>query len=85
MIIKKIPENIFFTLWLAIANSKGGSRMFWDKVAGVYDIYVNVINRKTHQELKRLVSGLIRNRIPMKNVRNKVKLPSTTFPARKAT
>jgi len=34
--------------------------MFWDKVAGVYDIYVNVINRKTHQELKRLVSGLIR-------------------------
>lgn len=25
--------------------------MFWDKVAGVYDIYVNVINRRTHQAL----------------------------------
>ena len=21
--------------------------MFWDRIAGVYDIYVNVINRKT--------------------------------------
>lgn len=25
--------------------------MIWDSVAGVYDIYVNIINRKTHQEL----------------------------------
>ena len=25
--------------------------MFWDKVAGVYDILVNIINRKTHKEL----------------------------------
>ena len=33
--------------------------MFWDKVAGVYDIFVNVINRKTHQKLKRIISELI--------------------------
>ena len=33
--------------------------MFWDKVAGVYDIFVNIINRKTHQKLKRIVSSLI--------------------------
>ena len=33
--------------------------MFWDKVAGVYDIFVNIINRKTHQKLKELVSALI--------------------------
>ncbi len=33
--------------------------MFWDQVAGVYDIFVNVINRKTHCELKRIVSDLI--------------------------
>ena len=33
--------------------------MFWDRVAGVYDIFVNIINRKTHQKLKRIVSDLI--------------------------
>ena len=33
--------------------------MFWDKVAGIYDIFVNVINRKAHQKLKRIVSSLI--------------------------
>jgi len=33
--------------------------MFWDKVAGVYDVFVNVINRKTHQKLKKIVSDLI--------------------------
>jgi len=33
--------------------------MFWDKVAGVYDVFVNVINRKTHQKMKTIVSGLI--------------------------
>ena len=27
--------------------------MFWDNVAGVYDVFVNVINRKTHQKLKK--------------------------------
>ena len=33
--------------------------MFWDKVAGVYDIFVNVINRKTHKQLKKIVRNLI--------------------------
>ncbi len=33
--------------------------MFWDNVAGVYDIFVNVINRKTHRKLKRILSALI--------------------------
>ena len=25
--------------------------MFWDRVAGIYDIFVNVINSKTHRAL----------------------------------
>lgn len=33
--------------------------MFWDHAAGVYDIFVNVINRKTHRELRRIVAELI--------------------------
>ncbi len=33
--------------------------MFWDRVAGVYDIFVKVINRKTHKKLKRIVRNLI--------------------------
>ena len=33
--------------------------MFWDRVAGVYDVFVHVINRKTHQKLKQIVSHLI--------------------------
>jgi ubiquinone/menaquinone biosynthesis C-methylase UbiE len=33
--------------------------MFWDNVAGVYDIFVNVINRKTHKQLKKIVRNLI--------------------------
>ena len=33
--------------------------MFWDQVAGVYDIFVNVINRKTHKMLKEIMSDLI--------------------------
>ena len=33
--------------------------MFWDQVAGVYDVFVNVINRKTHKKLKEIVSALI--------------------------
>jgi len=33
--------------------------VFWDNVAGAYDIFVNVINRKTHQKLKKIVSSLI--------------------------
>ena len=33
--------------------------MFWDKVAGVYDIFVNVINRRTHKKLKKILRNLI--------------------------
>lgn len=33
--------------------------MFWDNVAGVYDLFVNVINRKTHRKLRRIVAELI--------------------------
>ncbi len=33
--------------------------MFWDRVAGVYGVFVNVINRRTHQRLKEIVSVLI--------------------------
>ena len=33
--------------------------MFWDNVAGAYDIFANVINRKTHRKLKRIVSSLM--------------------------
>ena len=33
--------------------------MFWDTVANVYDVFVNFINRKTHQRLKEIVSNLI--------------------------
>ena len=33
--------------------------MFWDRVAGVYDIFVHVINGKTHRVLRRIVEGLI--------------------------
>jgi len=33
--------------------------MFWDNVAAVYDVFVNVINGKTHRALKEIVSGLI--------------------------
>ena len=32
--------------------------MFWDRVAGVYDIFVNVINRRTHKRLREIVAGL---------------------------
>ncbi len=33
--------------------------MFWNQVAGVYDIFVNVINGKTHRALRQIVSTLI--------------------------
>ena len=33
--------------------------MFWDNVAGVYDIFANIINRKTHRRLKEIVSDLV--------------------------
>ena len=33
--------------------------MFWDQVAGVYDIFANVVNRKTHKKLRTVVAGLL--------------------------
>ena len=33
--------------------------MFWDRVAGVYDIFVNIINRTAHQKLRGIIAGLI--------------------------
>lgn len=33
--------------------------MFWDKVAWIYDIFANVINRKTHKDLCEKVENLI--------------------------
>ena len=33
--------------------------MFWDRVAGVYDLFVNVVNRKTHRALRRIIAELI--------------------------
>jgi len=34
--------------------------MFWDSVAGVYDLFVNIVNRRTHVALRKIVSDLIR-------------------------
>jgi len=34
--------------------------MFWDSVAGVYDLFVNVVNRRTHVALRKIASNLIR-------------------------
>ena len=33
--------------------------MFWDRVAGVYDLFVNIINGKTHKALRQIVVDLI--------------------------
>lgn len=33
----------------------GGMKVFWDSVAGVYDLFVNVINGKTHKALRQIV------------------------------
>ena len=33
--------------------------MFWNNIAGVYDIFVKVINRRTHNELKGIVGKYI--------------------------
>ena len=33
--------------------------VFWDRIAGVYDLFVNVVNGKTHKALKRIVAELI--------------------------
>ena len=34
-------------------------KMFWDKVAGIYDIFVYIINKKTHDVLCRKVAAYI--------------------------
>ena len=34
--------------------------MFWDNVAGMYDLFVNVVNRKTHEKLRQIIAGLIK-------------------------
>jgi len=34
--------------------------MFWDRVAGVYDLFVNVVNRRAHMALREIVAGLVR-------------------------
>ncbi|MBQ9010680.1 MAG: methyltransferase domain-containing protein [Clostridia bacterium] len=34
--------------------------MFWDRVACVYDLFVNGINRETHNKLREIVADLIR-------------------------
>ena len=36
--------------------------MFWNNIAGVYDIFVKVINRRTHNELKGIVGKYIDSR-----------------------
>jgi len=41
-------------------NISSEDKMFWDKVAGVYDIFVNVFNRSVHKELRAVVADLIR-------------------------
>lgn len=33
--------------------------MFWDNVAGIYAVFVDVINRGTHQRLRQIVADLI--------------------------
>ncbi len=33
--------------------------MFWDHAAGVYDVFVNIINRKTHESLKKMIAEQI--------------------------
>ena len=33
--------------------------MFWDSVAGVYDLFVAVVNRRTHTALRKIVANLI--------------------------
>ena len=33
--------------------------VFWDRIAGVYGLFVNVVNRKTHKALKKTAAELI--------------------------
>ena len=34
--------------------------MFWDRVAGVYDLFINVYNDKVHKQLRETVNALIK-------------------------
>lgn len=40
-------------------HGKGGLCMFWDKVAGVYDIFANIYNAKAHESLCTQVEEMI--------------------------
>lgn len=42
-----------------IVYIRGINIMFWDRVAGVYDIFVNVINSKTHKGLRSVIAKQI--------------------------
>lgn len=33
--------------------------VFWDRIAGVYDLFVNVVNGKTHKALKKIAAGFL--------------------------
>ena len=44
---------------LRAAAAREEWELFWDRVAGVYDLFVNVINGKTHKALRQIVSDLI--------------------------
>ena len=33
--------------------------MFWDRVAGVYDLFANIYNAKTHRQLKKEIAQRI--------------------------
>lgn len=33
--------------------------MFWDQVAGVYDIFADVVNRRTHKKLRTVIAKLL--------------------------
>lgn len=33
--------------------------MFWDSVAGVYDLFVNVVNPRAHVALRKIVADLL--------------------------
>lgn len=42
--------------------------MFWDNVADVYDIFANIINKKTHEGLRVKIAEEIQKRIKFWNV-----------------
>ena len=42
--------------WVTGDGSSGSKGMFWDRVAGVYDIFTELINAKVHRRLKQVVA-----------------------------